>query len=217
MNVNFSSAHYDYNVHIYKKNNLIYVAIPKCGSTYYVSLLLENGWDQIPITQIDWTNDHVVAFIRDVKERYITGLIEDLYQTQYPTEPNPELEYIIYQNLKYIVNKYPKEFFLLSWHTVPITQKLGDLVDLIDWIPIAPNFDHNKIFFNLCERFQCPILITESENIDPHHSHEFKKYYQNDLMQSLPEQTPENTWLFRLLYSGDIEIYNAAKAKYNLI
>jgi hypothetical protein len=206
-------AVFEYNVHVYKKNNLIYIATLKCGSTYFVSLLLVNGWNRIYFKDIDWSKHYVVAFIRDSKERYISGVIEDLYQTQTIEEPKPDAAEEIYANLKNLLTKYSRDFFLMSYHSLPITYSLADYVDQIHWIPVATNFDHQKEFFDICARFDCPISVTESKNIDYNYSDLYKKQYQKDFASI----QPENSLMFKIHFSGNQMVYNRAKTKYNLI
>jgi hypothetical protein len=202
----------EYNVHVFRKNNLVYVATYKCGSTYFVSLLIVNGWERISLSDIDWHNNHVIAFIRNVKERYINGIIEDLYQTQTIEEPKAEEIEKIYEYLKKIASDSSNHFLIGSYHTVPITVILHDFIDKMHWIPISEGFDHNKEFFQICEEFNCPISIFEDENIDHHHTLPTVKLHQVDFSKL----QPENCFLFKLYYSGDQILYNKAKLKYNL-
>jgi hypothetical protein len=202
----------EYNVHVFRKNNLVYVATYKCGSTYFVSLLIVNGWERITFEEINWERNYVVAFIRDVKERYINGIIEDLAQTQTIEEPKSEPIEKIYSDLKQLTKNYSNHFFLMSFHTVPITHALKNFVDKIHWIPIAENFDHNKVFFEICKKFDCPIEIFENENIDHHHSLPIHQKYQ----KNFAELHPEESFLFKIHFSGNQTIYNKAKLNYNL-
>ena len=202
----------EYNVHVYKKNNLVYIATPKCSSTYFVSLLLVNGWERIQFKHIDWIKNYVISFIRDSKKRYIAGIIEDLYQTQTVEEPKPDPAEDIYQNFKDLLNKYSRDFFLMSYHSMQFTYPLAKYIDRIHWIPIATNFDHRKEFFDICQKFNCPITITENENIDHHHSDMYKKRFQQDFASI----HPENSLMFKVHFSGNQMVYNRAKTKYNL-
>jgi len=177
-----------------------------------VSLLIVNGWERISLDDINWNSDRVIAFIRNIKERYINGIIEDLYQTQTIEEPKAEPLEKIYEYLKKIAGDSSQHFLLGSYHTVPITLILQDYIDIIHWIPIFEGFDHNQEFFRICEEFKCPISIFEDENIDHHHTLPTVKLYQI----AFSELHPENSFLFRLYYSGDQILYNNAKLNYNL-
>jgi hypothetical protein len=202
----------EYNVHIFRKNNLVYIATPKCGSTYYVSLILANGWRRIFLSDINWNRDHVIAFIRDVKERYVQGLVQDLYQTQSIEGVVPESFKEVLEKTQSFLLNHKRDFLITGFHSLPFTVMLTDLCDKIDWIPICPNFDHHKLFLEICIRHNCPILVTEDENIDPHYSSEEKK----NLTKELAKFVDESCLLFRLFYSGDQSIYNRAKSKYNI-
>ena len=46
-----------------KKDHVVYGKTLKCASTFYCSLLQNNGWEPAKFSDIDWKNDHVFSFI----------------------------------------------------------------------------------------------------------------------------------------------------------
>ena len=76
------SALIDYNVHVYRYKNLIYVATFKCASTYYTTLFQSNGWVRVHWEGINWAEDHVFGFLIDPVVRYVKALSEDYFNEE---------------------------------------------------------------------------------------------------------------------------------------
>jgi hypothetical protein len=129
-----------YNVHNYRKNNVVYVGTPKCGSRYYSTLLLENGWDQVPFWSIDWTNDYVFGFIRDPLTRYLKGLVQDIFESESENFDH---------HISSLMSEFNKFNLPMTPHSIPVTVMLNGYCDKINWIPIGPE-SHNY-FINICK------------------------------------------------------------------
>lgn len=190
------------NPHCFRKPGvpLVYVATLKCASTYYSTLLLDNGWDRIYFTEINWKNDRVFGFINDPDSRYYKGLSEDVLNAE-----SQELELHILQTL----GNFDQHLALFSHHTIPITIKLQGYSDKIDWIPIFDNFPHHKIFLKLLKSYN--LTAEPGENLDPHIANEYKKAH----YEKFKILTNQNSELYQIFTAGDRELFEKVCTKIN--
>jgi hypothetical protein len=197
-----------YNVHICRKNNLVYLASLKAASTYYKSLLVSNGWDTIQFDSIDWKRDHVFGFIADPVTRYIKAITEDFF--------NEETEYLVedpeFQNLlRKIVSRHKKQCFVLTYHSLPLSITLGDYAKKVDWIPLSENIPSDKLFTKLCEKYIITLDYT-LETIDHHVSTEHKLLIYNELKLLFGD----GNYFRDMVLAKDIDLYNDVKSKINI-
>jgi len=187
-----------YNVHNYRKNNVVYVGTPKCGSRYYSTLLLENGWDQVPFWSIEWTNDYVFGFIRDPLTRYLKGLVQDIFESESENFDH---------HISSLMSEFNKFNLPMTPHSIPVTVMLNGYCDKINWIPIGPE-SHNY-FIDICKNQSIEIGQYDSENIDPHHSNGYKQA----VYQRLKDLFVEND-LYHLFFEQDHKLYDSIKKKF---
>jgi hypothetical protein len=110
------------NCFFYRKQNLVFVSLLKCASTYYGEVFVNNGWQPIAYNTIDWIDDHVFGFIMNPNDRYLKGLAEDVSDTN--TCWNLE-------NLPLFVDS-----IVFTYHSLPINNYLSKHIEEIDWIPL---------------------------------------------------------------------------------
>jgi len=176
---------------------LVFLRNLKCASTYYSFLLQKNGWVEQSPSTIDWDNDYVFSFIMDPYVRHIKGLVEDL----------------TWQGIeKPLIDLMSRQFWLnLPWigdHSMPMTIRLGDKADKIDWIPIDVDGVSSQDELNkLLAKFD--ISITWYEGIFRRESDPYKK----DLYKKISYMSPYKDLLLREL-TGDYRLYESVVAKY---
>ncbi len=196
----------EYNVHICKKDNLVYLASLKAASTYYKSVFVSNGWETMKFTDIDWGQHHVFGFISDPITRYLKALTEDYFneETEQLVE-DPEFQEL----LRKIVSRHRKQCFVLTYHSLPLSVTLGKYARLVDWIPLGEGAD--KIFSKLCEKYNIALDFT-LDTIDVHESNERKLSVYNNLKSLFGK----GNYFRDLVLAQDIELYNDVKSKINL-
>jgi hypothetical protein len=190
-----------FNVHNYKKNNLVYIGTPKCGSRYYTTLLTENGWRRIHFWEIDWDNIHAVGFIRDPLERYLKGVVQDIFESE-----STDFDDCVTK----MIGEFNKFNLPMTPHSVPITMLLQDYYHKINWIPVGNN-SHEE-FLKICEQHQISIENYDSENIDPHHSDSNKQQYYERIKTAFGHGNE----LYHLFFEKDHKLYDEAKKKFKL-
>jgi hypothetical protein len=193
----------DYNVHLYRYNNLVYVATLKCASTYYTTLVQSNGWPRIRWHEIDWDKDHVFGFLIDPVVRYVKALSEDYF--------NEESEEF-YDFLLDYLEKFLKRSTVLTFHSIPITTSLKKYADKIDWIPIDSNFEHHSLLLKLLDKHGV-ILSHYGDTVDPHFGVENKKELERRMLDLFNQSDKHIS--YNLLFAEDIELFEQIKAKIN--
>lgn len=193
----------EYNVHVYRYQNLVYVATFKCASTYYTTLVQSNGWDRIRWQEIDWVNDHVFGFLIDPVVRYVKALAED-----YINEESPELEQLLFSYLEKSLTRST----LLTFHSIPICTSLKQYVNKIDWIPIDSRFNHHSLLLTLLDKHEV-ILSHHGDMVDPHIGTNFKKELEQRMFNLFYNSNKHIS--YRLLLSEDVELFEQVKQKIN--
>ena len=198
-----------YNVHICKKDNLVYLASLKAASTYYKSLFISNGWECIEFKDIDWVNHHVFGFITDPVTRYMKAVTEDFFNEETPQF----IADIEFQDLlRKILGRHRKQCFVLTHHSLPLSMTLGDYARKVDWIPLDDKITSNWLFTKLCEKYKIEIDYS-LETIDKHVSTEFKL----DIYDELKTLFGPGNYFRDIVLAKDIDLYNEVKSKINLI
>jgi hypothetical protein len=195
VNQNISIAEIDnFNIHCYRKDGipLVYLATYKCASTYYKTLLLDNGWDRIEFSSIDWTKDKVFSFISDPHLRYFKGIVQDLLNVE-----NDELNEQIFN----LIKNHKKDVLILTDHSLPIIFRLKNYAHQIDWIPIHDDFPHHEIFLKLLATYG--ITAEPGENLDPHIANNHKKYLYHKFKSALGEGSD----LYRIAMAGNLDLF----------
>lgn len=188
-----------FNVHNYIKNNLVYIGTPKCGSRYYTTLLTENGWRRTHFWEINWNKIHAVGFIRDPFERYLKGVVQDIFESE-----SEDYDSCITK----MIGQYKNFNLPMSFHALPITVLLNGYYDKINWIPVSNN--SHKHFLNICNQHGIAITNNDSENIDPHHSTPYKQ----QCYERIKLEFGQGNELYHLFYEQDQKIFDAAKLKF---
>lgn len=195
-----STAFDRYNVHIYRCRNLVYFGTLKCASTFYSTMLLDNGWSRTAWQQIDWNQDHVFGFLLDPIRRWFKGIQEDIQN-----EESRSFAHTAYQ----VIENYWSHSFLVTNHTLPITTALGDRAYQVDWIPLldqTSNLDHFRL---LCEKYQ--MTVNPGANTDPHHSAGSKILE----VEHIERRFGSGNVMWELFLQRDIDLYRKVCNNFN--
>lgn len=196
------------NPHCFRKpgSYLVYVATLKCASTYYTTLLLDNGWDRIYFTEIDWQKDHVFGFINDPDQRYYKGITEDVNNVAAVDSLEAES---LESHIKKTFQDFSPHLLLFSLHTIPINIKLGKYFDKIDWIPIFNDFPHHQIFLKLLNYHN--LTVEPGENLDPNSASEYKKNQYLNFKNCINYEMD----LYKIFTEGDRELFHSVCNRIN--
>jgi len=192
----------------YVKNDLVYIPIQKCASTYYSNLVEHNGFDRTELYKINPNTHKLIAFILNPTTRFIKGLTEDLYY-DYDAHPH-ELDFekqALRANLLNIIQHDPNHLYLAD-HNFPIHLRLTNLIPHITWIKITKDKSHHNHFLNICKQHNIDIANVE---VNSNISNRSKLTLYNKLSNIFTEQYLLEHHLYKHLYAKDYEIYNSGR------
>ena len=176
-----------------RKDTLVYVDTLKCASTYYKSLLINNGWQADKFTNIDWTQDHVFGFIMEPWKRRAKGIAEDLL-TYYSVE-------------QYLLNNLGKRFWedhlTFGKHSVPISMVWSGYTDKIDWIPLDIPVDSNTLLKKLLEKYH--IALDYSLAIEEHRTEKYKQ----EIYEKISNFIGNGSANLQLMMATDVDLYQS--------
>lgn len=189
----------DIETHRAPGTNLVYLRTLKCASTFYSELFLANGWIKQTTKDIDWNRDYVFSFIMDPYVRHIKGLVEDIVSLKIDQVLLDTFDEVIWSNLPWI-----------GIHSIPITMRLIDIYERIDWIPIdGEHPKHEDITDALLKKYE--IELDWGIDVPRNESDEYK----HALFKKLLELSKFKHDKFNL-YFKDQELYKQALAKYQV-
>jgi hypothetical protein len=189
-----------YNVHIYRYQNLVYFATLKCASTFYTTLLIDNGWNRITWDNIDWTNDHVFGFMLEPVKRWFKGLQQDIQNEESRSFANTAYQ---------VIENYWSHSFLVTNHTLPITTALGHRAYQVDWIPLIDKDSNFAQLRKLCDKYGVTVEI--GPNTDPHFSDGSKLLKQEHIERSFKH----GNVMWELFLAKDIDLYQQVYNNFN--
>jgi hypothetical protein len=117
-------------------NNLVYMLVQKCGSTYYKKIFSKNRWNIKRSCDVDWKNTAQFGLISHPLTRFVRGFVESL-QYLYPNTDNDKCYDQLLANefnKKNIIN-FISTIKLTDEHTMPYHLIFKDKLYNIDWIP----------------------------------------------------------------------------------
>jgi hypothetical protein len=126
---------------MYRKENLIFVNVPKCGYVHYRDFFLERlGWESfVPDRYCDLDGTIMFGIMMDPCRRYLKGITEFLWSTE------------LYQHVD--LQTLFKHIMFPDIHSAPVLQILGAINSKIHWIPFESMTDEdvkscmNSLFF----------------------------------------------------------------------
>lgn len=181
------------------EKNVLFVRNDKCGSTFFSNIFIANGWKEIDLRDVDWSQDFVFGTIMDPYVRHVKGLVEDAVQMGCEKIMLANLGIKVWQKLPWIGS-----------HSMPMSIKFGDKFDQIEWIPIDIGLESTeKIIDNLLDSYQ--IKINWTINVDRNESLNYEK----ELFHRFSELTnSQEKQILLHTVCKDYEVYKQAVEKY---
>jgi hypothetical protein len=115
----------------FRKENFLYISIPKNGSTTFSNLLLHNGWESIELldAELDWPVLTIWGHLTDPLVRHTKGLVEYLRRNL----PDDEIP-------RYLSDDFLAKMLVTGmhdYHSMSVQMLLGSHINLpIHWIPL---------------------------------------------------------------------------------
>lgn len=185
---------------IYKKNNLVFIAMYKCASSSYISYLKKQKWEEIEFEQINFDTMHVFGFILDPMNRRLKGLTEILSRS-YNKQYDDIVELLKQDNFCTFLNYIT----MVDAHTIPYWILFGEHLTKINWIPLEC-YTHNEtftLFQQICKQNSIQ-LDNKFEPVVKNVSDKNKKQIFDLIKDCLKNQSFGDLYL---LYANDLKFY----------
>ena len=104
-----------YSLSGFKFDNLVYVPVSKCASTYYGTLFENLGWKKLPLYNVDFNSVSAFGIIMDPITRYLKGITEWIWTADLLPSYVGDLEN---QDL---FNRITSKLLFPDYHTLPYT------------------------------------------------------------------------------------------------
>ena len=116
----------------YKKNNLVFVPVLKCASTFFCDLFTNRfqGWSTVNLYELDWTGIKAFGILMDPYQRRLNGIMQILCNIYGLAKLESLLDHD--QDFANVVAMIP----WLDAHSMPYCVMFGDLLHRIHWIPM---------------------------------------------------------------------------------
>lgn len=186
---------------IYKKNNLVFISMYKCGGSTYIRYLENQNWEKISYDEIDFDNMYVFGFILDPMQRRLKGITQVLFDFYHH-----DIDKII--DLLESDSDFKQIFLSISMmdkHTTPYWLLFGNDLEKINWIPLDcySKEQVNDLFSKICKNNNVQ-LDEDIEPITRHRSCTCKLKLFNSVEKIFGKQNISDLWL---LYANDMKFY----------
>ena len=187
----------DDNLFCFKKQNVAYVSQRCNASTFYDSVVIENGWQEIKYSEINWQQDAVFGLIQDPINRYCKGLAADLLCDE-----------MLKNSILPLFDKITSGFVPITLHTLPISLTCGDKYQQIHWIPIDQNVSSEELVVKFCKKNNLNLEINKNMKtfnaINPD---------ETALYLHLKKLLGDANHIFYKIFSKDIDLYHSVSTQ----
>jgi hypothetical protein len=185
---------------VYRYNNLAYVPLAKCASSYYISFFKNNGWEETTLGKIG-NNVHLFGLMMDPSVRWIKGLTQFLSNMFGLDDISDQM-----------LEKIMQEIVTPDVHTISYRTYLGNYLEKIHWIPMdLPDQQIKTHIINFCKGHGHDINLPI--NNDRIHTSSNKKLALFNKIKSLhtknfnANNSLGTAFLVQLLLADDIKFY----------
>jgi hypothetical protein len=195
----------------YSYNNVVYVPVFKCASTYYTQVFHKhNRWQKVKLTDVDWDTTKAVGLIMNPMTRRVKGIVEALVLS-YSDNYSEILQLLEQENFCKLLSTIT----MLDAHSMPYTYMFGDLLNKVHWIPMELFTDtelKNQIVYFL-DNNNVKIIMTDSDRTNKSSKHKtqiFNKVQEIFLTTAPPAE-------LGMFFANDVKFYNNLLKTYAIL
>lgn len=193
----------------YQHENLVFVPVNKCASTYYNTLFEKLGWKKIALAEVDL--DSVVAFgiIMHPLVRYLKGITQWIWECDLLPSYTGDIE-----NQEFF-KRLTVDLIAPDIHSLPYTAIYGNRLEKINWIPMD-NLSDSEIKQHMMQLFASAghkiILPLNDSRIHTSPSEKLNLY--NAVKQSFIKK-PNKIYKIYSLLANDLKFYHQLLNKFS--
>jgi hypothetical protein len=188
----------------WKYDNLIFLPILKCGSTYYNNLFgTQLGWEQHQISVEDFDNYNVVACVIHPLTKYLKGITEWIWSNVSDPGYHTKMVEVLIGNC------------LLSFpdhHSEPYSLQFPDVLNKVHIIPadIMSEFEVQQAILNFFKSKGHPEIAIPVQNQRLNVSSTKKQILFNQVKQAFDKKLDSELLLVYQVFCQDLSVYKSA-------
>lgn len=189
----------------YRKNNVVFVPVLKCASTYFKYNFLErfSGWQTVNLYDQNWAEITAFGCIMHPLIRRIKGIAEVLFNA-YPESRLDEVTDLLKNDSSF--KGVIATISISDMHSMPYTVMYGSYLDRINWIPME--IGNNKMVAEV-NRFLLEHGISDQIPLDEvKHQSTDKKLEIFKLLIQVYFSYPPNEFPAVFLFADDLKFYH---------
>ena len=189
----------------YCKNNVVFVPVLKCASTYFTHNFLNqfSDWKIVNLHDQDWTKIKAFGCMMHPLVRRLKGVTEMLF-CAYSEDRLDELINLLEHDLSFrgiIAN-----ISVADMHTMPYTVMYGKYLDKIHWIPME--IGNNNMAAKVNQFLQKNSIIDQIPLDEAKHKSTDKKLQIFNLLIKVYFSHPANEFPAIFLFADDLKFYH---------
>lgn len=156
------------------RDHVVFVPIPKCASTFYISQLLNQGWHAADIRDINLDSVKLIGMIMHPMMRYLKGLTQMMVHSHSDHEtPKPNIPIGMHFDVNWTAIEAALQsdywFRMISnivvgdTHVCPYDHLLGHVLPITDWIPLDAlgSVEAGRYLSTYCANHGIPLQLSE--------------------------------------------------------
>jgi len=189
----------------YCKNDVIFVPVLKCASTYFKYNFLERfqGWKIVNLYEQDWAKIKAVGCMMHPLIRRIKGITEVLFNA-YPESRLEELLGLLKNDSSF--KGVVATTSISDMHSMPYTVMYGQYLDKINWIPME--IGNNNMIVEVNNFLQKNGIVDQMPLDRVKHQSTDKKLEIFNLLIQVYFSYPPNEFPAILLFADDLKFYH---------
>jgi hypothetical protein len=197
----------------FKKNNIIFVPVLKCASTYFTQLFLNEltGWTVVNLHDQDWKKVKAFGCIMHPLTRRLKGIVESLVMSYNTTESENRLIYQL-TNDKYFQN-FISCISVCDSHSMPYTTLYGDYLYKINWIPME--IGHKNTILAINDFLETTDLNDRISSTKVTHASWQNKLHIYKLLLDLYFNHKDNEFQGMIMFADDLKFYHNLIKRFN--
>jgi hypothetical protein len=189
----------------YRKNDVVFVPVLKCASTYFKYNFLERfqGWEIVNLYDQDWAKIKAFGCMMHPLIRRLKGVTEMLFHA-YPAERLDELINLLKNDSSF--KGVIATTSVSDMHTMPYTAMYGQYLDKINWIPME--IGNNNMIAEVNNFLQKNSIADQIPLDESTHKSTDKKLEIFNLLMKVYFSYPPNEFPAMLLFADDLKFYH---------
>jgi hypothetical protein len=198
----------------FKKNNVVFVPVLKCASTYFTQLFLNEftGWTEVNLHDQDFDKIKVFGCIMHPLTRRLKGIVESLGMSYNTPESEARLICLLENDIHF--QNFISRVSICDSHSMPYTTVYGDYLHKINWIPMEIGHENiTQSINNFLEINGLPDRINTTKIV---HKSGQNKLHMYQLLLDLYFNHKDDEFQGMIMFASDLKFYHELIKKFSV-